>query len=382
MAQVPAARILVVDDEALQMKALCETLRDHGYDTAGVGSGEAALVALGESKFDLVLTDLMMPGIDGISLLKVALEQDANLVGIVMTGEGTIATAVEAMKVGAVDYILKPFRVSVILPVLSRALAMRRLHLENVALQTRVQQRTAQLEQANEELDAFASSVAHDLQAPARHVTGFAHMLLEEYGAKLDPTALHYVRTICNSSESMGRLIADLLAFSRFSRKELERRLVDLGSLATRVWHELKQQRELVEPDAKDRVIRWNCSDLPTVEADESMLRQVFINLFSNAVKYTRGRNPAEVEVGRATRDPGEVTIYVRDNGVGFNMRYAEKLFGMFQRLHRTDEFEGNGVGLANVRRVIQRHGGRIWAEAEEGKGATFYFALPIASAG
>src|SRR4029079_19348272 len=135
---------------------------------------------------------------------------------------------VEAMKVGALDYILKPFKVSVILPVLSRALAMRQLRLDNTALQQRVRERTAQLEAANEELDSFASSVAHDLQAPARHVTSFAHMLLEEYGAELNPTALHYVRTICNSSESMGRLVADLLAFSRFSRKELERRPVDL----------------------------------------------------------------------------------------------------------------------------------------------------------
>jgi light-regulated signal transduction histidine kinase (bacteriophytochrome) len=175
----------------------------------------------------------------------------------------------------------------------------------------------------------------------------------------------------------MGRLIADLLAFSRFARKELERRSVDLGALAARVWQELKLQRELVEPGAKNRVICWKLLELPTVEADESMLRQVFINLFSNAVKYTRGRATAEIEVGSVTRSPGEVAFYVRDNGVGFDMRYAEKLFGMFQRLHGAEEFEGNGVGLANVRRVIQRHGGRIWAEAEVGKGATFYFALP-----
>jgi signal transduction histidine kinase len=175
----------------------------------------------------------------------------------------------------------------------------------------------------------------------------------------------------------MGRLIADLLTFSRFARKELQRSPVDLGALAGGVWHELNLQRELLEPDAKGRVIIWKLSELPTVEADDSMMRQVFINLLSNALKYTRGQSPAEIEVGCRNRELDIVTIYVRDNGVGFDMHSAEKLFGMFQRLHRQDEFEGSGVGLASVRRIIQRHGGRIWAESEVGKGATFFFALP-----
>ena len=370
-------RLLIVDDETLHVQALCEALRDHGYATTGAGTGEGALAALRDGKFDLLLTDLMMPGMGGIALLRAALAIEPDLVGIIMTGHGTITTAVEAMKEGAIDYILKPFKVSELLPVIARALAMRRLRLENARLEQRVRERTAALEAANEELDAFASTVAHDLHAPARHVASYAHLLLEELGPDTNAEAQRYAQTIADVGERMGQLITDLLAFSRFARKELRRQPVDLGALANRAWHELKVQRELFEPEARNRQIEWKSSAMPTVQADEAMLRQVFINLFANALKYTRGRTPVEIEVGCRGREPDGVTIYVRDNGVGFDMRSAEKLFGMFQRLHSADQFEGNGVGLANVRRIIQRHGGRIWAEWEIGKGATFCFTLP-----
>lgn len=377
MSETPVARLLIVDDEARQMKALCETLRAHGYDTVGVGTGEAALAALRESRFDLLLTDLTMPGMDGIALLKAALAGDEMLVGIMMTGEGTIATAVEAMKVGALDYILKPFKMSAILPVLSRALAMRRLRLDNAALQQRVRDRTAQLEALNEELDSFASSIAHDLQAPARHVASFAQLLLEEHANALDPTAQRHLRTISNAGERMGHLISDLLSFSRLARAEMRRQPVALGPLVADVWQELEMMRELTENGGQPRTFAWQVGDLPTVQADASMLRQVFLNLISNAIKYTRGRSPAEIEVGCRGREGDAVVLFVRDNGVGFDPQQADRLFGMFQRLHPASEFEGHGIGLAHVRRIIQRHGGRIWADAEPGRGATFAFTLP-----
>ncbi len=374
-AAVPAlARILVVDDEAPQMRALCETLSDHEYETHGCTSPHAALATLRKQKFDLLLTDLMMPGMDGISLLRAAHETDPDLVGILMTGHGTIDTAIAAMKSGALDYILKPFKLSVILPVLTRALNVRQLRRENAALDARVRERSAELEAANRDLDAFASSVAHDLHAPTRHVNGYAQILLQRYAAELSPEAQGHLRVIADAAERMGHLIADLLAFSRLARAEMQRQPVALDALVARLRHELKFETE-------NREIVWEVAPLPVVPADESMLRQVLVNLLSNAIKYTRGRTPAVIEVGSRPGEPGETICFVRDNGAGFDMRFVGKLFGMFERLHRADEFEGTGIGLANVRRIIQRHGGRTWAEGEVGKGATFFFSLPDAKA-
>lgn len=377
MAESSTGRLLIVDDEVLQMRALCETLREHRYEAVGVNTGEEALEVLRTEKFDLLLTDLMMPGIDGVGLLRSALAIDPELVGIIMTGQGSIASAVDAMKEGALDYILKPFKVSVLLAVIGRALAMRQLRRENALLQCRVAERTAELEAANESLDAFAASVAHDLRTPARHIVGYAELVLREHGAELKPDAARYLQTIARAGASMGRLIDDVLMFSRISRTELNRRPVDLGALAQRVWRELELQREAFTPDAAPRIVNCRFGELPTVLGDEAMLRQVLVNLLSNAVKYTRGKTPAEIEVASAGRDAHGVTVFVRDNGVGFDMKHAARLFGMFQRLHSPRDFEGNGVGLANVRRIVERHGGRVWAQSEPGQGATFFVQLP-----
>jgi two-component system, sensor histidine kinase and response regulator len=363
------AKILVVDDEAAQMKALCDTLKDRGFETTGLASAQAALRMMDEITFDLLLTDLMMPEMDGISLLQAAKQKDPNLVGIIMTGEGTIATAVEAMKSGALDYILKPFKLRAILPVLERALAVRRLRLENAALERRVRERTAELEAANSELEAFSYSVSHDLRAPLRHINGFAELLAESVATTLSETDRHYLNLILNSVGKMSRLIDDLLDFSRMGRAEMRRTQVNLHDLVEKVIEEL-------QPETEGRNIVWKKGLLPQVQADPSLLRQVFSNLLFNAIKYTRPRNPAEIEIG-CKIEPEETVIFVRDNGVGFDMQYADKLFGVFQRLHSEEEFEGTGIGLANVRRIIGRHGGRTWAQGKVNEGATFYFSLP-----
>jgi hypothetical protein len=369
MVEDPAAKILIVDDEVAQMKALCTTLRDHGYETTGYLSARAALEDVAKGRFDLLLTDLMMPEMDGITLLQSVLQKDPNLIGIIMTGEGTIATAVAAMKSGALDYILKPFKLSAILPVLERALSVRLLRLENTRLEQQVRERTAELESANKELEAFSYSVSHDLRAPLRHIDGFTGLLNKSIGSTLSETDKRYLNLIVSSVSQMSRLIDDLLDFSRMGRAEMRRIEVNLQDLLEKIIQE-------IQPETEGRNIVWKKGSLPLVQADPSLLRQVFSNLLFNAIKYSRPRDPAEIEIG-CKIEPEETVIFVRDNGVGFDMQYADKLFGVFQRLHRKEEFEGTGIGLANVRRIVARHGGRTWAEGKVDEGATFYFSLP-----
>jgi light-regulated signal transduction histidine kinase (bacteriophytochrome) len=202
-----------------------------------------------------------------------------------------------------------------------------------------------------------------------RHLEGFVEILVSTKGSLLDQEAKHYLQTIADSARQMGRLIDDLLTFSRTARAELRKTRIDLARLVRAMIPEFAQETEKKKPD-------WIIHDLPEVEADPALLRQVLLNLVGNAIKYSRNRNPARIEIGTQSTDIEHV-IFVRDNGVGFDMRYVHKLFGVFQRLHRTAEFEGTGIGLANVRRIIHRHGGRTWAEGEPDRGATFYFSLP-----
>lgn len=235
----------------------------------------------------------------------------------------------------------------------------------------KVQETNRQLEVANKELEAFSYSVSHDLRAPLRHIDGFAGLLAKNSGANLDDNGRRYVTTISGAAKQMGRLIDDLLAFSRTGRTELSRTRVDQDALIAALIREGRY-------DQRGRAIDWQVETLPPVSADASMLRQVWANLLENAVKYSGKSEHPRVEIGTLA-DPktGDPAFYVRDNGVGFDMQYVDKLFGVFQRLHGASEFEGTGIGLANVRRIIARHGGRTWAEGEVEKGATFYFSLP-----
>ncbi len=238
------------------------------------------------------------------------------------------------------------------------------------ALNKELEQKTSELEFVNKELEAFSYSVSHDLRAPLRHINGFVDLLRKQAEPHLDEISRRHLEIITKSATHMGQLIDDLLVFSRMSRKDLVKGEVDLNTL-------VKEVVKLLEMETKDRSIEWNIGTLPTVRGDLAMLRMVFVNLLSNAVKYTRTRPHAVIEIGSRIEETGERVVWVKDNGVGFDMNYVHKLFGVFQRLHLADEFEGTGIGLATVQRIIQRHGGRVWAEGTIDQGATLYCAFP-----
>jgi signal transduction histidine kinase/FixJ family two-component response regulator len=540
--EVPAtttfrARLLIVDDEETLMTALCKTLEAEGYAVTGFTSAQQALDQLRQSQFDLLLTDLNMPEMDGIALLRAAQEIDRDLAGVVMTGFGTVDTAVQALRGGAADYVLKPFRLNNLMPVLARALETRRLRTENIQLreavsiyelsraithglsedevvqrtvtaasqqsdaaavqllvpskeghelivggkwgaheswpeslhfpidesintwlatareqlsawdgssepaavfappfpgegvalpivaggnfygilrfssgavgrrltpgqikaleilagtaaaafeaaslltqlrtlnqelEQRVRDRTQELQAANADLESFSYSVSHDLRAPLRVVDGYCQMFMDEFGAGLEPHGRATLEKARAGATRMNQLIDDLLRLARFSRQPLHTRPVEMSALVNRVAGNLQEQLQ-------GRSVELAVGALPDCVADAALLEQVFTNLLSNALKFTAGRPNARVEVGART-EGAEHVYFVKDNGVGFDMRYAERLFGVFQRLHSQAEFTGTGIGLSIVHRIVRRHGGRTWAEGVLQQGATFYFSLP-----
>ena len=235
-------------------------------------------------------------------------------------------------------------------------------------MEFRVAEHAEQLDTANKKVEAFSYSVAHDLRAPLRHIHGFSKILKDNYSASLDLTAQGYLGYVCDGAKNMGQLMDDLLKMGRIGRQQLVRTPTDLNSV-------VGEAGENLRPECEGRQIDWRIGELPAIECDRGLMRELFAHLLSNALKYTRPRDKAIIEVGRVTTD-GASTIFIRDNGAGFDQRYANKLFGLFQRLHTAEEFEGTGVGLAAVQRIVVKHGGRIWAEAEVDKGATFFFTL------
>ncbi len=274
-----------------------------------------------------------------------------------------------------VDIMLSPLETDVGLEALAviRDITERKFADEKIReLNRDLQLQNARLEIANKELESFSYSVSHDLRAPLRHIDGFANLLAKHAGDNLDEKSARYLSVISDSARRMGRLVDDLLTFSRMGRAEMELSTIDLNQLVAGVVREVSQNR--------DKPVDWHIEPLPPVHADAAMLRQVWTNLIENAAKYSAHSTPSRVEIGSVAQPAasGEYVFYVRDNGVGFDMKYAAKLFGVFQRLHSEAEFHGTGIGLANVRRIVTRHGGRTWAESNLGEGATFFFSLPV----
>ncbi len=273
---------------------------------------------------------------------------------------------IEGIKAGADDFLTRPVDRIELLTRVRSLLALKHRTDE-------LEKRTAQLVAANDELEAFSYSVSHDLRAPLRHIYGDAAMLINEHRPQLVPEAQLRLKRIQEGTEKMGGMIDALLNLARLDRRSMDLQMTSLNSLVENVLHDL-------ESETTDRKIDWRVGSLPSVNCDPGLIQQVFANLLSNAVKYTRHRERAVIEVDQSINN-GQLVLFVRDNGAGFNPKYAEKLFGTFQRLHTDQEFEGTGVGLATVQRIVRKHGGRIWAEAETNKGATFYFSLGEAAA-
>lgn len=238
----------------------------------------------------------------------------------------------------------------------------------NHDLEARVLERTAELKAVNKELEAFTYSVSHDLRAPIRHISGFTKILVVKFQPCLPPEAQRHLQTIEQAAGRMGEMVDEMLKLARLGRQELSVEVTGLSSLVAEVV-------TMLAPEIEGRQVEWKIGELPPMECDPTLIRQVFQNLIGNALKYSRTRSPAVIEIGQTKKDGAKV-LFVKDNGVGFDMKYADKLFGVFQRLHLAEEFEGNGIGLATVERVIKKHGGRVWVEAELDRGATFYFTL------
>jgi signal transduction histidine kinase len=384
------ANILVVDDDPKNIRVLMGVLEKHGYEVRTALDGRQAIASALKRVPDLILMDVRMPEMDGFEACRqLKADERMRLVPILfLSGLGQTADIVKGLNLGGSDYIVKPFRIEEVLARVATHLSIQALqkqlqceiqerrHAEKKLgeyrehLEELVRGRTAQLEAANKEMHDFTYTVSHDLRAPLRHIDGFMELFQKKAGAIIDAQGRHCMDAISDAAQKMGRLIDELLSFSRMGRHTPSFQKVALEELARDILREF-------EADTRTRKIDWCIGDLPVVRGDESMLRIALGNLISNALKFTRSRETATIEIGSLPDQTCETVIFVRDNGVGFDMTYVDKLFGVFQRLHHVDEFEGTGIGLAKVRRIIARHGGRTWAEGKPDQGAAFYVALP-----
>ncbi|CAN2039434.1 histidine kinase [Candidatus Magnetomoraceae bacterium gMMP-15] len=420
MAEVSELTILTIDDEPFVRESIAAYMDDSGFTVIQAENGRMGLEMFRKEKPDVVLVDLRMPEIDGLDVLDVITKESPETPILVVSGTGVLQDAIEALRLGAWDYVTKPIQDMAVLEhavnkVLERSNLLvenrkYREHLEdeikkrtalleertntleitneclekemierkkaqkkilklNKELEERVIERTAQLEVANKELESFAYSVSHDLRAPLRSINGFSEVLMEDYSDSLDSNGQDYLQRVCDASRRMEQLIDDILKLSRLTRGEMESVQVELTYIARVIAEELQKNQP-------KRSVEFIIAPDLTSKGDGRLLRIALENLLGNAWKFTGKIDNATIEFGSTLSEDKEKIFFIRDNGAGFNMKYAEKLFGAFQRLHKADEFQGTGVGLATVQRIIHRHGGRIWAEGAIGKGATFYFTL------
>ncbi|MDJ0763682.1 MAG: response regulator [Myxococcota bacterium] len=400
-------KILIVDDKRENLYALEKLLEVTDAEIISAQNGNDALIAVLNHAFSMALLDVQMPGMDGYELAELMRKEQkaAHLpiifVSAVLTDEFHVFRGYDT---GCVDYLTKPINPDVLLSKVSVFLELSRQRLEleshrhhleelvaertaslereikkrkkaaqeirllNEELEHRVRQRTAELETTNQELESFSYSVSHDLRAPLRSIDGFSQALLEDKGDQLDDEGKSYLCRICKSASHMSRLIDDMLQLSRMTRAPMNREQMDLSGLARGIFDELKNR----EPT---RAVECLVQSGLHVKGDLVLLRAVMENLIGNAWKFTSKQAAARIELG-AKEHQGAPLFYLRDNGAGFDMKYADQLFTPFQRLHSTEEYAGTGIGLATVRRILKRHGGQIWAEAEKGHGATFFFTL------
>ena len=362
-------RLVVVDDEIAQLNAICSLLEDQGFIVTGIPHPLEALEYLKINRCDLLLSDLKLPGISGIELITKAIELDPQLAAILMTGHGSLDTAIEALQIGVQDYVLKPFKFSTILPVINKALRFRKLKLENEALLKKVTQSNHQLSELNSELDSFAGRVAHDLNSVIHLINGYASSLTSRAESNLSEFEQRYIQRIQETSSRGAQLVSDLLSFARLGTGEITSTSVDLRALVSRAKVISELEHDGPQPS-------WYIVNLPTVQGDEGLLERVFINLFSNALKFSRNTQTPHIEVDFSESND-YFHINVKDNGVGFDPNLSKSLFKPFQRLHSNHEFEGHGMGLANVKKIMERHHGKITATSVPGEGATFSLSFP-----
>ena len=389
-------KILTVDDSLTYLHEVAAQLRQEGYDVIPARSGEEALELLSVQSVDCILLDLVMPGLSGQETCRrikgSAAWRDIPL--IMHTALEEQAAMIEGINAGADDYIAKSSDLEVLCARVRAQLRRKQFEDENRNIREQLLQKEVEVVAANSarelaeiratfvdelkskniELEAFSYSVSHDLRAPLRSIDGFSKLLLADYAGKLDAKGQEFLHLVRESAQRMGELIDDLLLLSRVGRADLSRDQIDLSDIARGVSEELNKK----DPD---RHINWCIEDQLLVEADSGLMRVVFDNLLGNAWKFTAKVSAPRIEVGTDQQE-GVPVFFVRDNGAGFNMEYAEKLFSPFQRLHTESEFEGTGIGLATVHRIVDRHGGRIWADSAVDHGATFYFTIPPARHG
>jgi two-component system sensor histidine kinase/response regulator len=401
-------RVLAVEDSATQAEELRFILSSEGFEVVVAPSAEKALEELGRESFGLVVSDIVMPGLSGYDLCRRIKGDDRtrDIPVILLTTLNDPLDIIEGLESGADNFITKPYDAGNLLGRINTMLANRRMRAESahtegveifflgkrflitsdkeqildllistfediVRTNRELQQSQHALANANRELETFSYSVSHDLRAPLRSISGFSQALEEDEADRLDEQGRDYLKRIRGATVRMSQLIDDLLALAKVSRGDLQRGNARLGEIARAVADVLKESD-------RSRQVEWRIDPELRAEADARMVKIVFENLLGNAWKFTRKQPAPRIEVGQRPErdDNGQRIFYVRDNGAGFDMAHAEKLFAPFQRLHTTAEFEGTGVGLATVQRIIHRHGGRIWAESTEGQGASFYFTL------